>query len=343
MKAVCLQAIGKLEVVETERPSINGPDEVIIQVQDVGICGSELHAFHGTHPYRKPPSVLGHEMVGTVVEIGADVNTFKPGDRVTVDPQWVCGECEWCLKGDHNLCPNKRVLGTKEWPGAFGEYIQVPASSVYAVPENLSQDQAAMIEPLAVGVHAVKRAQIRAGESVLILGGGPIGLVTSLMAAERGADPIIVADVQAHCNDTALKVGATHTIHVGQESIAERVAEITDGKGVDAVFLTVGVGELFDSAFEVVRRQGRIVVVALFKSAVNINPYNIIKKDISLVGTIMSNDDDVHEAIELIASGKVDPAPIVTHHLPIDDAQHGFELASTKEDKAIKVVLQFGS
>lgn len=341
MKAVCLTAIRELAVIEAEKPAITGPEQVLIQVRQVGVCGSELHAFNGTHPYRKPPSILGHEMLGMVVEVGADVTRFKVGDRVTVDPQWPCYECEWCQREDHNLCPNKLVLGTKEWPGALGEFIIVPAPSVYAVPDHLTDDQATMIEPLAVAVHAARRARLAKGESVLVLGTGSIGQVTTAMSQVRGAVPIIVGDVQQHCLETGLKVGATHTIRVDQEDVVARVMAITDGKGVDVVFLTAHETELFHIAFETVRKQGRIVVIALFEEPVSINPYDIIKRDMDVVGSIMSNDDDVKEAIKLIADGKVQPEHIVTHHLPIDEAQRGFELAASKDDGAIKVMLQF--
>jgi L-iditol 2-dehydrogenase len=341
VKAVCLEAVEKLTVIQAEKPTFTGPGQVIIEVKHVGICGSEIHAFKGTHPYRKPPSILGHEMLGYVTEISEGVDRVAVGDRVTVDPQWVCGECEWCRAGDHNLCQNKLVLGTPQWPGALGEYILCLQEAVYVIPENLTDDQGVTIEPLAVGVHAVKRAHLQKGESVLILGAGSIGQVTVAMAHARGADPIIVADVQQHCLDTAPKLGATHGILVGKEDIVASVNAITGGRGADVVFITHGSGNLFDAALETVRKQGRIVVIALFKKPVLIDPYKIVKKDINVVGSIMSTDEDVREAIDVIASGNINPAHIVTHHMPIDEAQRGFELADTKADGAIKVVLDF--
>lgn len=341
MKAVCLESIEKLTVIQTEKPTLTGPGQVIIEVKHVGICGSEIHAFKGTHPYRKPPAILGHEMLGYVTKISEGVDRVSIGDRVTVDPQWVCGECEWCKTGDHNLCSNKLVLGTPQWPGALGEFILCPQEVVYRIPTTWTDDQGIVIEPLAVGVHAVKRAHLQKGESVLILGAGSIGQVTTAMAHVRGANPIIVADIQQHCLDTAPKLGATHGILVGKEDIAASVSEITRGKGADVVFITHGSGDLFDAALKTVRKQGRIVVIALFKKPILIDPYQIIKKDIDVVGSIMSTDEDVREAIDVIASGTVNPAHIVTHHLPIDEAQRGFELADTKDDGAIKVVLDF--
>ncbi|NDJ76517.1 MAG: zinc-binding dehydrogenase, partial [Chloroflexi bacterium] len=235
----------------------------------------------------------------------------------------------------------KLVLGTPAWPGSLGEYFVIPQGSVFKVPEHLSVDQATMIEPMAVAVHAAKRAQLQAEESVLILGGGSIGHVTAAMSQVRGASPIIVADIKQHCLDNIRKMGATHTILVGQQPIAETVMEITDGKGVNVVFLTVGVGEQFADAFASVRKQGRIVVIALYKAPTMIHPYDIVKRDIDVRGSIMSNDEDVHEALELIASGKVDVEPMVTHHLPIEQAQRAFELVASKDDGAVKVVLDF--
>lgn len=341
MKAICLEAIEKLTIIEAEKPAITGPEQVLIEVKQVGVCGSEIHAFEGTHPYRKPPSILGHEMVGEVVAVGEGVTRFKAGDRITVDPQWPCGKCEWCRRGDHNLCPTKLVLGTKEWPGALGQYIIVPEGSVFMLPEHLTADQAAMIEPMGVAVHAAKRARLKAGEAALILGSGSIGHVTAAMCHVTGADPVIAVDIKPHCLDTVLQVGATHTIRADEEDVVVRVMDITEGKGVDVVFLTSHADGMFDIAMHAVRRQGRVVVIALFEHPVSIHPYDIIKKDMDIVGSIMSTDEDVNEALELIASGKVNIAPIVTHHLPIDEAQRGFELAMTKNDSAIKVMLQF--
>lgn len=341
MKAVELEAIRKLVVIDADKPAINNPNEVLIKVSKVGVCGSEIHGFEGTHPYRKPPAVMGHEMLGTVVEIGSAVERVAVGTRATVDPQWVCGECEWCQSEDHNLCLKKLVMGTAAWPGALGEYIVVPDYSVFPVPDHLSPMQATMVEPVGVVVHAAHRANLQPGASVLILGGGSIGLLMSAMAKVRGAETIIVADIKQHCLDAAFKMGATHTLMVGKDSISETVMAATKARGVDFVFLTVGVPELFNDAFDAVRRRGMIVVIALYEGPVTFDPYRIIQKEVTIIGSLMSNDKDVHEAVELVASGQIEPQHIVTHQLPIDEAQHGFELAATKDDGAIKVVLSF--
>jgi threonine dehydrogenase-like Zn-dependent dehydrogenase len=235
------------------------------------------------------------------------------------------------------------VLGTAQWPGALGELIVAPESVVYHVPDHLTDDQATVIEPLGVAVHSVRRANLKAGESALILGAGSIGHVTAAMCQVREAASIIAVDVKPHCLDSVLRVGATHTIRADQEPVVERVLDATGGKGVDVVFLTSHAPETFGIAMDTVRRQGRIVVIALFEHPVSIHPYDVIKKDMGIVGSIMSNDEDVQEAIALIASGRVCPELILTHHLPIAEAQRGFELTASKEEGAIKVALQFES
>lgn len=342
MKAVLLEATHKLTLTDVDPPTIQGADEVLINVKTVGICGSEVHAFNGTHPFRKPPCILGHEAAGQVVSVGSGVQTFKPGDRVCVDPQWTCGECEFCQSGDQQLCPSKKVLGTTNWPGAFGEYMIVPEQAVYRLPDHLSNIQGTLVEPLSVGVHANRRANIQAGESVAVLGAGPIGMTVTAVASTRGAAPIIVSDLQQHClNISKNHLGATNTLVAGRDPLVDTIMNITEGKGVDVVFLTVGIPALFNEALKIVKSRGRIVLVALFEKPLQLEAFDIVGRDVSIVGSQMYNAADIRTAIDLIATGKVQLDAMVTHILPLSQAQHGFEMASTKTDGAVKVILTF--
>lgn len=341
MKAVLLKAVGQLTMVEAERPVPDGRDEVLIRIAAVGVCGSEIHAFKGTHPFRKPPSILGHEVTGQVVEVGADVHGISPGDRVFVDPQWTCGECKWCRSGRHNMCHAKKVLGTVGWSGGMGEYIVAPAQSVYHLPGHVSHVAGTLIEPLSVAVHQVNSAEVRDGESIVVLGTGPIGMMVAAMARVRGASPIIAVDIQEHCLEVAQKsFGATHGMLAGQEAIADRVLGITGGRCVDVVFLTVGVSSLVQEALDMVEPEGRIVFVALFEDHIQLDVNDVIHKHLTLAGSSMYNAQDIMSAIDLISSGRVRAEAMVTHVLPLEEAQHGFHLASTKEDGAIKVILE---
>jgi len=343
MRAALLDTEKHMTMIDAERPTIEEPDDVLIQVKTVGVCGSEVHAFLGTHPYRRAPVVLGHEAAGDVIAVGPGVTRFKPGDRVVVDPQWTCGKCEYCLRGDINLCPSKKVLGTQAWPGAFGEIIRVPEETVFLLPENLSYTQGSLIEPLTIGVHVARRAGVQPGDAVAILGTGSIGGLLSGVCRASGATTIITADVHQHCLDAAReRLGATHDFLLPDESFADQVMALTGGQGVDTAFITADDPALVNTAIQILKRRGRIVLVALLTDApLEFPAYPLIAKEGEMLGSIMTNQGDVRRALELAASGQVDVLGIATHHLPIEQAQRGMELVHSKEDGAIKAILNF--
>lgn len=343
MRAALLQTSGHMVMTEAPMPTIQGADEVLIHIKTVGVCGSEIHAFHGTHPYRIAPVVLGHEVAGDVIAVGEAVSDLEVGDRVVVDPQWTCGECNYCRTGYINHCPNKKVLGTPAWPGGFGEYIVAQEKAVFHLPDDLSYKQGSLIEPLTVGIHVVKLANLAAGESVAILGTGSIGGLLSGVCRSYGAGPIIVADIRQHCLDAAReRLGATHDFLLPDDSFADKVKELTGGEGVDVAFITADDVSLVNQAIELTKPLGQIVLVALLRDApLELMAYDIIGKELRIIGSTMTHHADMQEAIELAASGQVDVEAIATHVLPIEDAQRGMELVDTKDDGAIKVTLTY--
>jgi L-iditol 2-dehydrogenase len=343
VRAALLKTVGHLVMTEIEPPTIQSPDQILIQVKTVGICGSEVHAFHGTHPFRKAPAILGHEMAGDILSVGEAVTNFKAGDRVIVDPQWTCGECDYCRAGDINLCPSKKVLGTVPWPGAFGELIVVPEQAVFHLPAHLSYAQGALVEPLTVGVHVARQANLNSGEAVAILGTGSIGGLLAGVCHALGAGPIITADIRQHCLDAAReRLGATHDFLLPNDNLVDEVKALTGGDGVDVVFIAADDESLVNLGIKMARRRARIVLVALLTHApLQLTAYDLISQELSIIGVSMSNNKDVREAIELAASGQVDVAGIFTHQLPIEEAQRGVELAHSKEDGAIKVILSY--
>jgi 2-desacetyl-2-hydroxyethyl bacteriochlorophyllide A dehydrogenase len=343
MRAAFLEAKGRLVLTDVAMPTIDGPDQMLIQVKTVGICGSEVHAYEGTHPSRIAPVILGHEPAGVVAEVGPAVTRFRPGDRVIVDPQWPCGQCAYCRAGDINLCTNKRVLGTPAWPGAFGEYIVAPEEGVFALPDHLPFAQGSLIEPLTIGVHVARRAELAAGESVAILGSGSIGGMVSGVARVRGADPIITADIRQHCLDAAReRMGSTHDFLLPDDQVVDKVRKLGGGEGVDTAFVTGDDPALVGQAIQMVKRRGKVVLVALLTaSPVQLRAYDIIGRERQVLGSTMGNHEDCRQAIELAASGQVDVEGILTHVLPFEEAQRGMDLARTKDDGAIKVILSF--
>jgi 2-desacetyl-2-hydroxyethyl bacteriochlorophyllide A dehydrogenase len=345
MRVALLESEEQLVLTQATMPSIQNADQVLVNVKTVGVCGSEVHAFHGTHPFRKAPVILGHEAAGQIVALGQAVTRFQVGERVVLDPQWTCGQCSYCLAGDINHCPTKKVLGTSVWPGAFGEYIIAPEASVFHLPDPLSYAQGSLIEPLSVAVHVARRAGLAAGESVAILGTGSIGGLLAGVSRALGANPILAVDIRQHCLDVACeRLGASHPILLPKDNLVEKVKQITDDQGVDIVFLTADDSGLVNLAIDIAKRRGRMVLVALLTHApLQCMAYPLIGKELHIIGSSMARHADVRTAIDLVSHGQVDVEAIATHLLPIEDAQRGLELADTKQDGAIKVILSFGT
>jgi 2-desacetyl-2-hydroxyethyl bacteriochlorophyllide A dehydrogenase len=343
MRAAVLQTEKQMVMADAERPTIQAADQMLIRVRTVGVCGSEVHAFNGTHPFRKAPAIMGHEMAGDVVDTGAGVTRFRAGDRVIVDPHWPCGTCSYCRSGAVNLCPTKKVLGTQAWPGAFGEYIVAPQSAVFRLPDHLSYVQGSLIEPLTIGVHVARRAGVRPGESVAILGSGSIGGMVAGVCHAIGAAPIVVADIRQHCLDAAReRLGATHDILLPGRNLVDEIMAITHGEGVDVVVIAADDPTLVRQAVHIAKGHARVTLVALLSAApLTLMGYDLIKKELHMLGNSMCVDQDVEEAVALTASGRVDVEAIYTHLLPIEQAQRAMQLAATKDDGAIKVILTF--
>jgi L-iditol 2-dehydrogenase len=345
MRAAFLKTEGRLMMIDAQMPTIQSPDQILIKVRTVGICGSEVHAFRGSHPFRKAPVILGHEMAGDIVSVGESVVNFKTGDRVIVDPQWACGECIYCSAGDINLCPSKRMLGTSSWPGAFGEYVIAPEKSVLHLPDSLSYTQGSLIEPLSVAVHVARRANVSTDKSVAVLGTGSVGSMLVGVCHAYGAKPIVAVDIHEHCLDIARKrMGATHALLVPDEKLSDRVNDLTNGEGVDVAFVTADDPNLVTEGVKMAKRRGRIMLVALLtESTLNLAAYEILRKELEIVGNINATHENVQRAISLVVSGQLDANAVATHVLPIEEAQRGMELAMTKDNDAIKVILSFGS
>lgn len=343
MKAALLEAVGDIKVVEMDAPTLQSPSDVLIEIGAAGICGSEVHAFKGSHPFRKPPSVMGHEVAGRVLEVGADVIGVNAGDRVSVYPYRTCGHCRWCRSGDFQQCPTRTVLGVPDWPGGFGEIIAAPGDCLHRLPDHVSYIEGTLVETLAVGTRAVQRGGVQAGESVAVIGTGPIGMVIAAAARIAGAEKIITVDLQQHCLDLAQRhLGATHGVlaGAGEGSTAAQIQEITDGDGADVVFIAMGLPKLMHEALAAVSRQGRIVLVALFDGPLQFDAYGIINPELTVLGSTGYSQQNYKTALEFVASGQVHANAIVSHVLPLAEVQRGFELADAKADNAVKIVLE---
>ncbi|MBE3093806.1 MAG: alcohol dehydrogenase catalytic domain-containing protein [Actinobacteria bacterium] len=341
MKCAMLVKPFELKIKEIEKPILKR-GEVLIRTKMTGICGSDVHAYKGQHPKRVPPVVLGHEMVGMVERITPDVKFIKVGDRVTVNPQIVCGKCESCKKGKQNLCNSKILLGTKEWPGSYAEYISAPAEVVFKLPKSISDEEGTMVEPLAVAIHTIKKVEAPLGNSCLIFGSGTIGLMCLLSAKASGFTDILITDIVDYKLKIAEALGATLALNSNKENIVETVRRYTDNRGVDTIFIAAGTQTVVDDSLKCVAKEGSIFPIAQFGGVpVEFSMADIRYKETKVIGTTMYLNEDILTAINLLEKKIIDVKPLITHKLPIEKIQRGIDLVDRNLEEAVKVVLKF--
>lgn len=339
MRAAVIEKPGKIVLRKMEKPHPE-PHEVLIKVKVVGICGSEIAAYRGTHPYRVPPVVSGHELAGNIVALGDEVQGFQIGQKVTVEPQISCGKCIYCKSGSYNLCSSKIVLGTREWPGPLGEYIVAPVESLYKLPEGISYEAGAFVEPLAVGVHAVRMADVRGDDNVLIAGSGSIGL--SILGAVRECTDgkIICSDIRSFNLRLADELGADVTVDANRSDFLETIRGIIEG-GVDIAFVSVESTSAFEQCFQSVRKKGKIIIVAVFSEKVPVNFWDLLLNEKTMMGTLMYTREDFEKSLNMIASEEFLPQKIITHRFPIEQVGEAFNLVGRGLEEVGKVILAF--
>jgi len=344
MKALLLSRYNHLEIADLPDPQ-PGPGEVLIRVAACGICGSDVHGYDGSSGRRIPPIVMGHEAAGTIAALGDGVKQFALGDRVTFDSTVYCGECPPCRRGEVNLCDNRQVLGVScqdyRRAGAFAEYVTVPSRILYPLPENLSFAEAAMLEALAVAVHAVSLAQPSPNSSALVVGAGMIGLLTAQALRAAGCSRIFVADIDASRLKLAQQVGATDVLLAGPDLTSE-IMRLSRGAGVDTAIEAVGRTETVIAAIESARKGGTIVLVGNISPEVTIPLQKVVTRQIRLQGSCASAGE-YPRAIELLATGAIQVEPLISAIAPLDEGPQWFRRLHAREPNLMKVILTPGA
>lgn len=325
-----------------EPAPVAGPDEVLLRVGSVGICASDIHYYRegriGDQVVEKP-LVLGHEFSGTVVEVGSRVRTFQPGAKVAVEPGKACGECGPCRDGYTNLCRNIVFFGTPPVDGSLREYLTWPAALCVQVSESTSHDEAAMVEPLAVGVYAVDLAEMAGGEQVVILGVGAIGLSVLQAARVVGAGKIVVSDPIAERRELALKLGADVAIDPAQGDSTNAMIEETSG-GAEIAFECAGMPDAVWQSVEVLRPKGRVVVVGIPEEDSYRFPGSLCRRREVNIQLVRRSRDAAERSVEMVERGLVNVSSYATHCFPFCRAQEAFELAWRKADGVIRAVIR---
>lgn len=326
----------KLEFKEAARPKIKS-NEVLLKIKSVGICGTDLHIYKGKMDLLTP-LVMGHEFSGVVEEVGSEVKDFKKGDRVAAEHVVSCGQCIYCLTGKPNLCSNAKVIGV-HLPGALAEYLAVPKNLVYKIPDSLSFEEAALIEPLSIAYYAVKEAGFLLGKRVAVVGQGPIGLLVDQVLKQAGAIVIGIDVLDERLNFAKKKKWIDIAINSQKYNVLDQIKKhIKDG--VDISFEVVGLEKTADLALDITRRNGDVFLLGVFESPARINLMNLVKKELNVHGS-WTCSFSFQPSIELIASGRIDLKSLITHRYKFNQAPKAFKEAASYSDKRIKTVINF--
>jgi L-iditol 2-dehydrogenase len=339
MKAAVWYGGKDFKIEDVKEPKMS-EEQALIQVKIAGICGSDLHAYDGSSKRRKPPLVMGHEFGGIVAKVGAKATGVAVGDRVVVNPIIACGACEPCRTGKNHVCENMRLIGLHS-SGAFAEYVAVPAKNCIKLPDNVSFEEASMVEPLSVGIHSAGRAGVKIGDNIVIIGPGTIGLTSVMAAKMAGAGKIFITGANGDEGRLALakKLGADVTINAMQEDPVARILAETGG-GADSVIEAVGIQKTIQQAMSMLRRGRNAVIIGLMQTEITINAIDLAVKEIGLLGDYGYTKDDFMRGLGMIAAGKANVKQLITHTFPLEEIAKGFETLSTKEGNAIKVLLR---
>ena len=313
--------------------------EVRLDVGYVGICGTDMHIYHGVMDQRvAPPKVIGHEMSGTVAAIGPGVEGFNVGDRVVVRPLDYCGVCPACVAGHSHVCQELKFMGI-DTPGAFQSSWTVKARTLHKLPENVSLQMGALVEPLAVAVHDINRAKLKAGEHAVVIGGGPIGQLIAQVAKSIGAD-VIMSEVNDNRQAFAQQHGI-RTVNPVKEDLVEVVNDWTNGKGADVVFEVSGVQPAIDVMTEIAAVRGRICMVAIHSQKPQVDLFKFFWKELEMVGARVYEGEDFEQAIKLLAENKLALDAYITSVNPLDNIQSAFaELASDPQGMKALIACQ---
>jgi (R,R)-butanediol dehydrogenase/meso-butanediol dehydrogenase/diacetyl reductase len=349
MKAAVWYGKGDVRVEETPNPPSPGRGEVKIKVHWCGICGSDLHEYlagpifipvENPHPLtgKKAPIILGHEFSGEIAEVGEDVAGVRVGDRVTASASRSCGECFWCKRGETIICEKNAGTGLMA-DGAFAEFVNVPAYDIYRLPPEVSYEEAALAEPLAVGVHAMRKGRIQPGDNVVIVGAGTIGLATLQAARASGAKMIIVAEIAEARKEYARKLGATLVLDPSEVDIPTEVVKATNGVGADLGFECVGDPATAAMVLDSVRRGGKMVVVGIFEKPFDLNLNSCVFFEKEIIGSLGYNDE-FSTVLSFLVDGRLQAVPMITGKIGLDDIlDGGFKELVENKDKNIKILV----
>ena len=328
---------GHIEIGEAEEPT-PGPGEILLRIKKIGVCGTDIHVWHGQHPFTPYPVIQGHEFSAVVESVGEGVTIVKPGMKATAAPQEVCGVCNQCKRGDYHICDELKVRGFQA-PGCAQDLFVTTEERIVAFPDSLTFEQGALIEPAAVAAHSTARLPSLEGKNVAVFGAGTIGNLVAQAARCRGAKKVLITDLSDFRLQKALDVGIDATCNVAKESFAEKAKEVFGDEGFDVAFEAVGVEASLDDAVQHIQKGGDIVVLGVFGGRPAVDMSVVGDRELSLIGTLMYKQNDYQQAVDWISSGAMITEPLVTKHFPFEQYEDAYHFIEKQGDSTLKVVI----
>lgn len=338
MKAVRIPEANQIEILEIAEPTLVAKTEVKVKIKRVGICGSDMHIYHGTNPLATYPRIVGHEVAGEIVEVGSDVQNVKVGDRVVVEPITYCGDCYACNQGRPNVCKEVSVFGVHQ-DGGMREFVILPESKVHKVNDDISWDEAVMAEPYTIGAQATFRGNVQAGQTVFIQGAGPIGITVLKMAKLRGAT-VIISDFTNERLAFAKENGADYTINPSEVDTISKINEITNDEGANVVIDAVGLPQTFELSIEVASAAGNVVLLGFNATPSAIAQMLITKKELTITGSRLQTHQ-FGKVVDYINEGKLTHNGLITHKFPLENVKEAFKFVEENPQLVRKAVITF--
>ncbi len=332
-----MTAPGVIEFRETPRP-IAAEGQVLVRIMRIGICGSDIHVYHGKHPFTRYPVTQGHEVSGRIEAVGSGVEGLSVGQKVTIEPQVCCGHCYPCTHGKYNLCEELKVMGFQT-TGTASEYFTVDAAKVTPLPETMSYDEGAMIEPLAVTVHAAKRFPELKGARVAILGCGPIGILLMQSCKALGAASVLVTDVSDYRLSVARSVGADYAVNTGETDMEQALRDAFGSDKADVIYDCAGSDITMGQAIRCARKGSTIVLVAVFSKLASVDLAVLNDHELELNTSMMYRHEDYVDAIRLVSEGKVQLRPLMSRHFAFRDYLKAYQYIDENREMTMKVII----
>ena len=341
MKETMLQQVmtepGKIIFREVNVPT-PGPDQVLVKIKKIGVCGSDIHVYHGTHPYTSYPVTQGHEVSGQIVKTGEYVKDLKEGQKVTIEPQVFCGRCYPCLHGKYNLCEKLKVMGFQT-TGTASEYFAVDSSKVTPIPEGMTYSEGAMLEPLAVTVHAAKRFPDVKGAKAVVFGCGPIGILLIQSLKAFGAAEILATDISDTRLELAKSLGADYTVNTMKNDYTEALLAAFGPDKADVAYDCAGSDITMDQAIQNARKGSTIILVAVFGKTAHVDLAKLNDSELDLNTSMMYRHEDYVDAIRFVKEGKIQLKPLQSAHFAFEDYLKAYEYIDNNREKTMKVLI----